>query len=709
MRFDLQICLTGVSTLIAVSISAAGIDDDWVSRGGPMSEIRDISSVEAVALSLNRLTQGAEGVQISNPAHRVELDSHSVRFIPRQGPVWTWTLESVTLGDEPVSGVDLDAPAVRSEPLRVVFNRGSMIEQYLAHGSTVEQRFVLPQPLKSTPDATPSAAEPDSDLVIVGAVECAGQFQTTARGWRWIDDRGAVRLGEVLAFDADGKTSAGSTRIVLGAESLASATFPVTIDPEIGANDFRISEMGGTGDTSFAGANPDGAYSPLQNNYFVVWEGDDNTDGLVEGELHIFGQFIDAATGDRIGDRVLMSLDHADPRFDGVDPQVAYSGTDDRYMVVWRQDTDVGSFVDGEYEIWARAISATGIFGLLPHNISDAGGVGNSDFLALAPAIAYNETDNEYLVVWYGEDNVGDLIDGEYEIFGQRIDAFGFEVGTNDFRISDMGGTGSNLHSAGFPQVAYNGFDNEYLVVWHGEDDVGGLINGEYEIFGQRLNAATGTAQGVNDFRISDAGGVGDAAFDAFEPAIAYNEIDNQYLVVWYGDDTVGGLIEEEFEIFGQLLDHLGGEVGANDFRISDLGGLGGMNYLARSPRVTFNDSSGEYFVVWFGDDNVGGLQLSELEIFAQRLDRTGSEIGDNDFRLSDAGGTGENPFDALYPVVAWGSEVNQYLIAWYGTDDVGGLIEGEFEIFGQLWAAPEIFADGFESGDAVSWSSDTP
>ena len=44
-------------------------------------------------------------------------------------------------------------------------------------------------------------------------------------------------------------------------------------------------------------------------------------------------------------------------------------------------------------------------------------------------------------------------------------------------------------------------------MAWDGEDDLGGLVDGEFEIFFGQLLDANGTEQGVNDFRISDMGG----------------------------------------------------------------------------------------------------------------------------------------------------------------------------------------------------------
>ncbi|VAW53137.1 hypothetical protein MNBD_GAMMA05-1700, partial [hydrothermal vent metagenome] len=101
------------------------------------------------------------------------------------------------------------------------------------------------------------------------------------------------------------------------------------------------------------------------------------------------------------------------------------------------------------------------------------------------------------------------------------------------------------------PAVAYNTSNNEYFVVWQGDDDTGSLVNDENEIFGQRVNGATGAEIG-NDTRLSDMGPDGVFNFNAFTPAVAYNASNNEYLVVWSGDDDTAPLVDGEFEIFGQ-------------------------------------------------------------------------------------------------------------------------------------------------------------
>src|SRR5262245_1688429 len=319
---------------------------------------------------------------------------------------------------------------------------------------------------------------------------------------------------------------------------------------EVGFNDFRLSFMGNDGDPNFGAFDPAVACNTLNNEYLVVWSGDDFTDG----EFEIFGQRLDASPAAALGGKI---------------------------------------------------------------RISDLGPDGDTNFGAHGPAVAYNPTNNEYLVVWYGDDNTAPLVNGDLEIWGQRLNAAtGAEVGTNDFRISGIGPNGDPRFQAFSPAVAYNPTRNEYLVVWSGDSNVLGMVDEEFEIFGQRLNASTGA--GIDSVRLSDMGPGGNANFDAFFPAVAYNGAANEYLVVWSGDDTT----DNEFEIFGQRLDASKAfQVGANDFRISDVGPDGDTRFSAGFySAVAYNGAANEYLVVWSGDDNTGTLVDNESEVFGKRL-----------------------------------------------------------------------------------------
>jgi len=476
-----------------------------------------------------------------------------------------------------------------------------------------------------------------------------------------------------------------SAPLPLAERVTAAGAYPATVDLEIGA-DFRLSDMGPDGDATYAALSPAVAYNSTEDEYLVVWSGDDDTGTLANDECEIFGQRVDAATGAEIGTDLRLSDmgPDGDANYDASSPAVAYNSTANEYLVVWSGDDDTGALVDGEGEIFGQRVdAATGAEIGTDLRLSDMGPDGDANYGASSPAVAYNSTANEYLVVWSADDDTSALVRAEREIFGQRVSATAAEIGANDFRLSDMGPDGQTYYGAYFPAVAYNNAEGEYLVVWWGDDATGGLVNNEFEIFGQRVDAASG-AEIDADFRLSDMGPDGNANYDAYRPAVAYNRADNEYLVVWYGDDDTGGLVDEELEIHGQRVSAGGTEIGTNDFRLSDMGPDEDANYGAYPPAVAYNSAANEYLVVWCGEDDTGGLVNNEHEIFGQRVSAGGTEIGTNDFRLSDMGPDGDATYDALYPAVAWSGAGNEYLVVWYGDDDTGELVDEEYEIFGQ-------------------------
>ena len=167
-----------------------------------------------------------------------------------------------------------------------------------------------------------------------------------------------------------------------------------------------------------------------------------------------------------------------------------------------------------------------------------------------APHLAYNSTNNEYVCVWEGE--VGANI--HKEIMGQRLTSTGGETGTDDFLISDMGGAGTNTSFRGDnPVVAYNAKDNEYLVVWFGDDNTNGVINNEQEVFGQFLSN-TGGAIGNNDFLISNTMGLGSTPSTVQTPFVSYTDTGlNSYLAAWAGSDDGSNINDPD--IFGHMVE----------------------------------------------------------------------------------------------------------------------------------------------------------
>jgi hypothetical protein len=476
--------------------------------------------------------------------------------------------------------------------------------------------------------------------------------------------------------------------------ALPFALVPATAGAVFGplGEDFRISFMGPNGDTSYGAELPSVAYNPSANEYLVVWAGDDILP-LVEDEFEIFGQRL-SASGARIDGPIRISDMGPDGNasYDAKKPSVAYNPAANDYLVVWEGDDDTAPLVGNELEIFGQRLTGAGVEQGGDFRVSEQGADGITATSATDPSVAYNSTANEYLVAWTGEDGVSD----EDEIWAQRLSATGGEVGGSDFQVSDMGPPGNANFDASRAKVAANPAANEYLVVWSGDDST----NDEYEIFGQRLSN-TGGPTGDNDFRISDLGPDGNSFFSAFAPSVVYNPAADQYLVTWVGDDNVAPLVVNEFEIMGQRLSATGMEAGANDFRISDMGPNGDTSYIPQTNAIAANPATGEYLVVWWGDDNTPPLVKGEFEIFGQRLTAAGLEAGANDFRVSNMGPDGDATYAARAPSVALNPAAGEYLAVWQGDDDTSPLVRNEVEIFGRRLGELPAAGGGTPDGGA--------
>ncbi len=67
--------------------------------------------------------------------------------------------------------------------------------------------------------------------------------------------------------------------------------------------------------------------------------------------------------------------------------------------------------------------------------ISSTGPDGNTDYGATSSDVAYNATNNEYLIVWRSNDDVLGANINETEVFGKIINADTAAVVVDDFRI----------------------------------------------------------------------------------------------------------------------------------------------------------------------------------------------------------------------------------------------------------------------------------
>ena len=458
------------------------------------------------------------------------------------------------------------------------------------------------------------------------------------------------------------------------------------------AADFRISASGGLGIAGYNQAQiPAVAYNSSDRQYLVVWQGDDDSGSKDE----IYGRMMDAYNARIIGDSDFRIAEFTgNDEYDLKHPDIIYNSVLNEYLVVWqgvhKDSAGTTTGLQAE-EIFGRRISAGGTLLNLDGTPGDAStgfmrisymGTDdlNGNFNAYYPEIAFNNSFNSYLIVWYGDDDGAGTIDNEFEIFGQILNFSGNTLteSGNNFQISDMAGdNGTSDNDAKKPDVVFNSVNSEWFIVWEGEEG----NTGEPEIYGQRLNA-DGSEINIPDhnFKISATPAPGNEARNS---SVTWNSADNQYLVTWCGE---GSGVVNEFDVFGKILNNDGTATGTGaEFRISNMGPDGNTNFRAFAPQTAYSTFDNEFLVIWSGDDDMMPLVDGEFEIFGQRITAAGNEVGPNDFRISDMGPDGFKQYGAHTAALTYAdSDLNSYLTAWSG-DDNTETVDDELEIFGRM------------------------
>jgi len=405
----------------------------------------------------------------------------------------------------------------------------------------------------------------------------------------------------------------------------------------------------------------------------VVWQGKDS---LSQGP-EIYGHRISRNHG-----RVAADVKGSDTpgQFGTFTPAIAHDASRDEFVVLWQAKHSTTAAL----EIYARRLDRNGE----PQGQDDipisATGTGSAPFDAKTPDIACDPGSGDCLAVW-ASDAEGD---GAYEIYGRILSGAGLVAG-DAFQISTSGPVGDGDFVAQEPAAAWDSVNRRFLVAWSSDDST----DAEREIYARVLNADGSplTAQA----RISHMGPDGDPSFDAFEPSVAFDPASGEYLLAWRGD-AAGQ--DEQYEVYGQRLDAAGGELGATDFRISDMGPDGSSAYgVEGQPIVEYESVTSRYLVLWAGDDNTPPLVDGETEIFAQALGPDGAQIGANDVRLTHYGTDGNPNTPAGSPEVAYDPAANQSLVVYEGTGD-SPLALDETEVF-SIRAVDDSDGDGVVDG----------
>jgi len=248
-------------------------------------------------------------------------------------------------------------------------------------------------------------------------------------------------------------------------------------------------------------------------------------------------------------------------------PAVAYNSTQHQYLVAWHQ------VALGTRQVFTRLVSRDGTPIGYPNRITAAEWRDN-----FQPAVAYNATNDQYLVVWMVDAN-GDGT--KYEIWGQLLHPNNEPV-ASVFRIF----TWAN-RKFWTPKVAWNSQQNNFFVIWNAFDATTNLAT---DIAGVHVSA-----DGVPDV----AAHIITTANYPYQANLTYNPTTDNYFVVWRREFQ-----PNDWDIWGALLDTNGSVIGG-EFAINL------ENVDSQSPAVAC--SGNHYLVVWQHWAGAGGGNVWDI------------------------------------------------------------------------------------------------
>jgi hypothetical protein len=238
-------------------------------------------------------------------------------------------------------------------------------------------------------------------------------------------------------------------------------------------------------------------------------------------------------------------------------PSAAYNDKRGQYLMVWHNTWASGH----DREVIGQRVDGTG------HPIGSNFAISSGTHDRIQPVVAYNHTDDEYMVVWMYD------VDGD----GKKYDIYGVVVSWNGvvgapFQIQTY--TNASFWS---PEIAWNSQRNEYAVVWTSLDQTMQL---SVDIGTRVLSPDGGSLYGTI---------IWNTGYPS-NPDITFDPVNHNYLVVWNYVNTSGKNV-----VKGDLRnDHY------NRVRLVDV--FGSETNHALFPRV--DSSMGLFFLVTFEYEN---------------------------------------------------------------------------------------------------------
>lgn len=384
--------------------------------------------------------------------------------------------------------------------------------------------------------------------------------------------------------------------------------------------DFAISQINGTDQRL-----PAVAYNSKHDEYLVAWQSNYPPRRIeaarVSSQGHVFSAFT-----------VSQSTNES------AQAAIAYDPTLDRYLVVYIVQTATSWDVYGRFIAW-NSPDATN-----PNEFA----IINWTSDQWNPKVAYNPVSQEFMVTWGNAPSPGVPY-----ISARRVKADGSGFPDTAFAVNS--GAEPRIN----PDIAYNRFLNNYLIVWE-KDAPGG------DIWGKRLDASGGI------LTTTGALPTGEYAIAAWpdseeRPSVAACALTGQYIVAWQSNTT-----DMDYNVYTWPLDTDGTTIGSPLL-------IDGTADPEKAPEVTC-DSSGSNFWIAIQGGHAGTI----YRVIGTRIDKN-QVVGLSwpSYALSSYSST----LDVASPAIA--SAGNNVLTVWEQEETSGS---ANHDIFGSLFYPSPLF-----------------
>ncbi|MEM7801416.1 MAG: hypothetical protein AAF633_19635 [Chloroflexota bacterium] len=368
-----------------------------------------------------------------------------------------------------------------------------------------------------------------------------------------------------------------------------------TANAEVGPDDYQISNSGS--DYSFFAGRSAVAFNSAANENLVVYE----ASGLENVNTQIHARRVDATTGQPLGDAFQIS----DKRMRARDPDIAYSPSLNRYLVVWEakiktKDKEIESLV---YGAWVEPNGVTSTHFVISQLAIDLDPEDEGAYLfAGDPAVTFNPDSGQFYAVWSGGSRSRQENNDSVHIFGTLITTTGDSF--QEHQISQWGSSQSGRSYGESPDVAYG--NGHYLVTWSGRDPVSPMADGEYEIYARAVSTAQSNSFSQQT-RISAMGGLGNSDYYGIRPSVAASPTKaNDFFVAWQGiDQTPDG--QSKAAVMGRVVTLIDS---AQDqpplilnptYQLSHLNPASWAGYHVDDVSVGYDGRNDRYWATWLG------------------------------------------------------------------------------------------------------------